>query len=84
MRLAWRILTVRFIRSTPAAQAARFLPGVEPQPESQPTLFKLQPISPLVPPPAPALALGGGRRLICFGHVSYPPRAGNEYTSTSF
>lgn len=33
-----------------------------------------------MPPPAPALALGGRRRLICFGHVlPYPPRAGNEY-----
>ena len=78
VRLAGRMLTLRFIRSTPAARPS--LPQIEPQPKSQPTLFKLQPISPLVPPPAPALALGGRRRLICFGHVlSYPPRAGNEY-----
>lgn len=86
VRSAWRALTLRPLRS-PAPPAAAIEPApaseLPPEPAAQdapPATFRHQALVPMATPPVPALPRGGGRRVLCVGHVwPCPPRAGNEY-----
>ncbi len=88
-RGAWRVLTLRSIRSPKTLSNASVVelaaPASEPPPDlpaldDAPATFRLQAVAPLEPSPAPPLPHGHGRRVLCVGHVlPYPPRAGNEY-----
>ena len=83
VRGAWRALTLRSVRRPPAAVVAP-PPASEPPPapaapDTAPAA-RHQALVPLATPPVPALPRGGGRRVLCVGHVwPCPPRAGNEY-----
>ena len=87
VRGAWRALTLRSVRrpapraaSAPASPPSGEPPPAEPALPDTPAAFRQQALVPLAMPPVPALPRGGGRRVLCVGHVwPCPPRAGNEY-----
>ena len=84
VRGAWRALTLRSVRRPTPPVAAAAPPAAsapEPaEPDAAPAAFRQQLLLPSATPPIPALPRGGGRRVLCVGHVlPCPPRAGNEY-----
>ena len=86
VRGAWRALTLRSVRRPALPAAVAPSPANEPMselaaPDAAPAAFRHQALLPSAHPPVPALPRGGGgRRVLCVGHVwPCPPRAGNEY-----
>ena len=82
VRGAWRALTLRSVRrpAPPAAAPPPATSAPEPAaPDAAPSV-RHQALLPSARAPVPALPRGGGRRVLCVGHVwPCPPRAGNEY-----